>query len=318
MSPPKMLTIIASHQRPDSLGKTLGAIFESSLLPSKIIICDSSDDENHQLVRQQIEAAERYLGIRLELIRSEIPSAAMQRNMAIELVDLSQYDYVQIIDDDTRPTRNHNKKIVDFLHLELDFVGASGCTPSTKTEKTLASLPQAAAAFAFRLFGLEGKKEGSVTLACVGLPVGSSNEKTHVETEWLYGCATWRSKVLEDIRFNDRLRGGSLFDDVELSVRAAQKGKLAVIPSAVLEHDLSPIGRENRDLFLFRFNRNRFLVAQVMNFKALRFFSIVASGVFLATVEIWFFVRGQGAIHVRNANAALKGLISGIRNEEPR
>ena len=287
-------------------------------MPTKIVICDSSDDQNHQLVRQQTETAERYLDIELELIRSEIPSAAMQRNMAMELVDLSQYDYVQILDDDTRPARDHNKKIVDFLHLELDFVGASGCTPSTTAEKTLTSLPQAAAAFAFRLFGLEGKKDGSVTLACVGLPVGSSSEKTHVETEWLYGCSIWRSKVLEDIKFNDRLRGGSLFDDVELSVRAAQRGKLAVIPSAVLEHDLSPIGRESRDLFLFRFNRNRFLVAQVMRFKAARYFSIVASGVFLATVEIWFFVTGRGAIHVRNAKEALKGLISGIRNEEPR
>ena len=64
------------------------------------------------------------------------------------------------------------------------------------------------------------------------------------EVDWLSGCSmSFRRAVFETFSFNEQFNGYGLGEDVDLSYRVRQQGRLLVTPEARIEHLQSPVNR---------------------------------------------------------------------------
>jgi GT2 family glycosyltransferase len=65
-----------------------------------------------------------------------------------------------------------------------------------------------------------------------------------IDVDWLSGCSmSFRRRVFDRLRFDEGLPGYGLGEDVDLTYRVAQMGRLVVTPAARLQHLQSPTNR---------------------------------------------------------------------------
>ena len=251
---PSVGVVIATRNRPTELQQVVNALTKQSFLPSHVVVCDSSDDIYRAQIRQIIKVAR----IKIELIETEFRSLTVQRNLALDLIlSLKSFDFIQILDDDTTPDREHLLPLSRVLSTNLDVIGVSGVTiPQwTRNRKNIMF------SFILRICGIESKNYGVVTAAGIGIPIDPKNTDIQ-KTDWLFGCSMWRATVYASHRYNSQFLGSSLCEDIEFSTRIAKTGKLLVVPSAQLFHSSAEEGRPDPFLHSYRFTRNRICVVR--------------------------------------------------------
>jgi hypothetical protein len=115
------------------------------------------------------------------------------------------------------------------------------------------------------VFLLDSKQKGVILSSGVNIPVKASpSSNIIVKTEWLIGCALWDFRKIKNLRFDNRLSGQSLGEDVLFSLNASRLGPLFVDPSVHLEHLESEKERPNQFIFYRMWVRNRyFIVSQL-------------------------------------------------------
>jgi GT2 family glycosyltransferase len=103
----------------------------------------------------------------------------------------------------------------------------------------------------------------------VNIPViTSTSSHKIVQTEWLIGCALWDFQKIKDLRFDNRLFGQSLGEDVLFSLKASRIGPLVVDLRTYLEHTESGKERPNQFEFYRMWVRNRYyIVSELTNKK---------------------------------------------------
>lgn len=218
-----------------------------TLKPSQIIIIDASNEENRVLTES---IKDKNIIYRISNIRS----AAIQRNIALDLVD-KKNRYVAILDDDILITPNYLERCLNLIQISK-AIGISGVAIPTKkvTKTNKLNLIK-------RLFFLESKFGGLVTAGGINLPIKTNQSGSLLfETKWLIGCAFWDNRKLGNLRFCNEFLGQSLFEDVLFSIQASKMGTLLVDSTLVLQHLEAETSRPNLQEFYFMWVVNRYEV----------------------------------------------------------
>ena len=245
-----MLTvIIPTRNREKELNNLLGALGQTSNAIDEIIIIDSSDENSHNQIYNS--------KTKIVYHRTLIKSAAIQRNIGMSFVD-TRCKYLSFLDDDVLPNVDYFDKLIDTLK-NNNAIGVSGIAINSK--KLNKKKKNALSTIYRYIFLLDSKRKGVILNSGVNIPVMKSTNSHKIEqTEWLIGCALWDFQKIKDLRFDNRLFGQSLGEDVLFSLKASRIGPLVVDLKTYLEHTESGIERPNQFEFYRMWIRNRYYI----------------------------------------------------------
>jgi GT2 family glycosyltransferase len=245
-----MLTvIIPTRNREENLKQLLKALGYMNNVLDKIIVIDSSDKKCNDL----IVTGNAKIIYNHTLIRS----AAIQRNIGMSFVDDS-CKFLFFLDDDVLPNKDYFNNLISTL-INNNAIGVSGIAVNSKIFK---KVKKNRLSIIYRyIFLLDSKKEGVILKSGVNIPV-IPGRRSHeiVKTEWLIGCALWDFQKIKNLRFDNRLHGQSLGEDVLFSLKASRIGPLFVDSRTYLEHSESAIERPNQFEFYRMWIRNRYYI----------------------------------------------------------
>lgn len=274
--------IIPTYNRVKELEESLDSIIIQTTIPKEIIMVDDSDNaEIENLVgHRKYEFKEK--DILLRYIRNEKQrSSAIARNIGIEN---ATGDILYFFDDDVilEPDflQTMNKTFID----NPVYMGGMGTIlglPMLSVTGRLINL--------FRRFFLLQHDYGNGKFQKSGFPrhpYGTSNFK---EVEVLGGCVmAYRTDILKEFKFDEKLTGYSYLEDVDLSRRVSYKYKLFYNPAAELEHrhgsgrgnirDRKKMYMVNHRYFFFKnfYSRNKmFVVAHWWSILGLIVYSLI-------------------------------------------
>lgn len=225
--------VVCTRDRPDEVRACLESVRWQTVVPVHVLVVDASADERTRRVVDEL-ARSWPGGSRLEHLAAA-PGLTRQRNAGI---DRSDGDPVLFVDDDAVLEPGYVAGVLDAFAARSDrgrpVVGVGGF---------ITNQPEHHHRAVDRWLLLDGEREGAV------LPSGR-NVRVHrlpahlLDVDWLPGCAmAYRRAVLERERPDPALGSDRNGEDVELSARIAQHGRLVVAPAARLAHLESPIGR---------------------------------------------------------------------------
>jgi len=252
-----MLTIIIpTRNRENELTNLLQALVKIKTVIDEIIIVDSSDNIFQNLYQ--------FSKLKINYVQTDIKSAAIQRNIGMSLVK-ENCKLLAFLDDDVIPNKEYFNDLIYTL-IKNSATGVSGLAINSKKNENFSSKKLATI---FRLiFLLDSKKQGIVLKSGVNVPVkfeGNTNKITR--SQWLIGCALWDFQKIKEVRFDTRLFGQSLGEDVIFSLKASKSGSLLVNAEVYLEHTESMKERPNHFNFYRMWVRNRYYIVKEISTK---------------------------------------------------
>ena len=109
---PSVGVVIATRNRPSELQRVVAALAKQSIIPDQVVICDSSDVQ----YRTQVRRITSSTNLDIQLIEPQSQSLTVQRNLALDLIlEFNSLNFIQILDDDTKPDIGHLRKLSDVL-----------------------------------------------------------------------------------------------------------------------------------------------------------------------------------------------------------
>lgn len=246
-----MITVVVpTRNRPDLLNQLISNVLPMLKNEDKIIIIDSSD------LGLQSQNLQTMSGI--SYVITNIKSAAVQRNIGIDLISTS--DYVFFLDDDVIPPKDYFSDCVKTLK-DSRAVGVSGVAINPKTIETFTKKKS----ILHRIFLLDSSKSGSLLKSGVNVPVRTLKSGVK-EVDWLIGCSAWVYSAICDTRFEYDFIGQSLGEDVIFSTRMKNKGKLVTNSNILLIHEESTIERPSRKEYWKNWVQSRYRIIKVAKF----------------------------------------------------
>ena len=303
--------VVATYSRPLELAKALTFISTQAVKPVAVVVVDSSPSEDALKTKEACSNSPENLSV--TYLKSNTASSTVQRNEGIEELLKHNLDFIQVLDDDTMPSVDYCQRLIEVLLKYPSAVGASGVTVPTPPKPTFT---QSVGRFIFVLFGLESYRGGSVSPAGCGIPVWRRSTSIQ-QVEWLFGCSMWRVNIFEKLRFNNRLVGAALAEDLHFSILASREGKLFVDPKAHLGHSYSPIERPDQAKFAYRFARNRWYVVRDMRFPIIAIPMYVISNAFLGFISLLAAIRKPSSMGFKASSNYIKGMVDAWRDVPP-
>ena len=225
---PRHEVLVCTRNRAAELRTCLEHVARSRSLPG-VLVVDSSDTAAS---REVVEAfAKGQPGMNVVYIHTH-PGLTRQRNVALARASAS---VVHFIDDDSYVEPGYFEEILRvFDSAEPEVAGVGGFQTNGGDHK---------ASRLKRLFFLSGEP-GEVTRAAWNVELHTVPTRP-VSVDWLSGCSmSFRLDVARTLRFDERMTGYSLGEDVEFCIRLRAAGyRLLVAPNARLWHDESPNNR---------------------------------------------------------------------------
>jgi len=250
-----MITIIIpTRNREKELTNLLQSLTVIKTLIDEIIIVDSSDSNSHNL-----NSFNKY---KINYHHTNIKSAAIQRNIGMALVN-ENCKLLAFLDDDVLPGEEYFNQLSNVL-TENNAIGVSGLAINyNKSEKNgrnkLATLYR-------QIFLLDSKIQGIVLKSGVNVPIKCEENLSKIaKSQWLIGCALWDYQKIKKLRFDTRLFGQSLGEDVIFSLKASKIGPLFVNAGVRLDHTESTIERPNHFDFYRMWVRNRYYIVKELS-----------------------------------------------------
>jgi len=246
--------VIPTHDRPESLSRTVEALLRQSLLPDEIIIVNDHEADIPPAVGESITAA----GVSFEYCRlqSPRPSASASRNHGMKL---ATGGILVMIDDDVLPPTDCLAKIAEMYALAPPgSIAAIG--------PRIASLPPKNR-FGRWLWGVLAKVLGELRWApraCAGryAAVPAKLRRCLEPGRPLSGSLmTVRREIADEYRFDEEFFSGGyvLGEDRDFSLRIARDRPVFLATDLVVMHDPHPGGRPDR------FRMGRMLVSSTLH-----------------------------------------------------
>ena len=207
------------------------------------------------------------------------------------------------LDDDVIPQVDYIEKILKNFE-NKKVVGDSGLAVSKSFKR-----PSQKNSLIKRLFLLDSKIEGSITLGGINVPFSKNipHEKPQLKSSWLIGCAAWKFSKINKLRYMN-FYGQSLFEDVIFSHEMAKHGQLIVDKSIKFEHEESLIGRPNFREFYEMWVFNRYFVVRKLNKNPVRYLAFHWTNLGkLLQISVEVICSREGSVQKMN------GFISGYR-----
>jgi GT2 family glycosyltransferase len=315
----RIAVVIATYGRPNSLTKVLEGLRAQTLAPDRIVIVDATPNA----ILQKPPYLQSIDGLKIDYLVSRIGSLPAQKNLGIDfLMKNWAGDFIQILDDDTKPREDFIEHLADFLNRNPGFVGASGLCMSDDDEYATSVWVEKTGwekvkQNCFRVFGLDSRRPGIVTRGGVGTFTDPNIEVT--ETQWLHGTSMWRFALFSDQMYDPSLLGSALCEDLDFSIRALRKGKLATISAARIEHEMSPENRPDWPLHYYRFSRNRLLLFKSENPLTLRVGNYVVANIAISlSLLAKYMLHPWDRSMVRAFFNVYKGMFDGFQNKPPK
>ena len=229
----KITVAIPTRNRPLLLLQLLNALSDQTKKIDTVIVVDSSDHDKMLLIDDMD------FGLNIVWHSTNIKSAAVQRNIALDMIEIS--DLVVFLDDDVVPESTYIEKICSPFS-DSSVIGVSGIARSP--DGYIRKRPSGAIGLFKRVFFLDSIHDGNLLRSGIPVPIRETTGVA-VDVEWLIGCAAWRTSSIATLRFETDFIGGSLGEDVIFSARAKQLGRLVVLSGLILPHLESQVSREN-------------------------------------------------------------------------
>jgi GT2 family glycosyltransferase len=225
-----VLVAICTKDRPDELRQCLTAL-AASTIDVECLIIDAGALHPAAEVCAEIGSS---TGMRISRLEHR-PHLAAQRNLAVDTAVARGEEVLVFVDDDVRVEHDTIERLSDRLVGE-PTLAAVGAVVADEP------IPRQVAVKAF--FQLWSRRLGVVQRSgrnVLGhLPQGPFPR----DVQWLSTCAVaFRLSALGDLRFDERLRGYSYGEDLDLTFRLGRRSRLAVDELARVTHGLSPSGR---------------------------------------------------------------------------
>lgn len=222
---PRLSFIVPTRNRPHDIRSLLGNLSEQSVLPDQVIIVDSSDDPQPELVAE-------FPGLNISYHEFDgEPSAAAQRNAGLEYVP-DQMEFIGFVDDDILFEPDAFEKMLAFWQTAPEDVCGAGFNLVEQEKDLRPGLKKSRLASGLGLYRPEtGAVAPSGWHARLGHVPGNS------QVEWLSTSAVlWRREVLEKHRFDSFFQGYSYLEDLDFSYAVSRECKLMIIADAGFHH----------------------------------------------------------------------------------
>jgi GT2 family glycosyltransferase len=230
---PSVSVVICTKDRPAELSLCLDSLTRQTRMPTEVIVVDSS-------IASQ-EAAVRMFGARVPSgctvnFLHTAPGLTRQRNIGVQEASAS---VILFLDDDTILDENYIQGIASVYEQDTEAriggVGGAIVPDPTLSESWLRS--------AFRrIFLLPSFGRGRIKRS--GYQEFAFSPREFLEVEFLSGCnMSYRREVFEYLRFDERLTGYSLGEDLHFSYAVSRRWRLVLTPHARLEHREAAVGR---------------------------------------------------------------------------
>jgi len=248
---PTHAVVICTRNRPADVETLLGSLSAQKSEPFVVLVVDASDPDEAREVRF---ATERSTDIEVTYVPyQKSPSLARQRNFGVGQLP-SDVEIVHFLDDDVTLEPGYLEVLRELLHRERSIGGAGGLVLDERWNE----VPKWSKRVAALLFLLEPLRPGTV-LPYGGLIGPQSVDLTEpTRVQFLGGCASYRRELISRFRFDERLEGYSMDEDLDFSYRVGRSTELVVHPEAKLHHRVSPVARHSiresrRDLLVHRY-----------------------------------------------------------------
>jgi|tagenome__1003787_1003787.scaffolds.fasta_scaffold20714430_2 glycosyltransferase involved in cell wall biosynthesis len=226
------LVVICTRNRPDDLAKALTAV--DAVAPGiEVLVADSSDEAHLPEVRDAVGVHDG------ATLLACTPGLARQRNQALDWVTSHRPEttYVHFIDDDTEVLPGYVDAIVETFAARPELAGVGGVVLNQPRPRHVGTK---------RLFCLYSRTPGRV-LPSGRVTIGHYEGDEATAPVWLPGCAmSYRTASIAGRRFDDRLEGYSLGEDMYFSFALSHDHPLAIAPEARVLHHFSPQNRLSR------------------------------------------------------------------------
>ena len=240
--------VIPTRNRPILLTSLLRKLQLQTKKIGQIIVVDSSDDN--------LDIEPDTLSIpNLEYTKVLVRSAAVQRNIGLQLVEPTT-EYLVYLDDDVVPPDTYIEALISSLE-HFGAIGISGLAINPNTSLR-------GKGFFHKVFLLDSTKDGKLIGSGINVPV-RIYEGDPIKTDWLIGCSVWKFQVVKDLRFESDFHGQSLCEDVIYSQYARKRGNLYIDPNVHLKHYESQIERPQAREFWKMWVVNRRRLIKVIN-----------------------------------------------------
>ena len=248
-----MSVVVCTLDRPEPLAECLRSLAAQRRPPDDVLVVDAG----RRAPADGVVAGAAAHGLRVRRLASE-PGLPRQRNRGI---DAAEGDVVLFLDDDVVLDPGYLQALLDVYASDPD--GRIGGVGGAQVPDPTPAEPWHRRAWT-RLFLLESYGRGRVKRS--GHVEYCLSPSAPVDVEFLSGCnMSFRRAVLDRVRFDERLAGYALGEDIEMSHRVARAWRLVLTPAARCDHRHVAGGRPARDDFraMAVFNKYLFFREQV-------------------------------------------------------
>ena len=245
---PSLSVVICTKDRPQELAMCLRSVATQSLAPLELVVVDASEVACHAPLAEYRDVAG---GTTVHHVVAR-PGLPRQRNLGARL---TRGDVVVFLDDDVVLEPEYLAAIARVYAADVDGriggVGGAQIPDPTPREGRLRRL-------ATRIFLLGSYGRGIVKRS--GRPEYLFAPRDRTEVEHLSGCnMSYRREVVVALRFDERLNGYALGEDLRFSYRVSRDWRLVLTPEARLDHRHRGNGRPEGDAYRTMAVLNRFL-----------------------------------------------------------
>ncbi len=289
--PKRLAVVVATKDRPLEIVRLVDNLRMQIRQPERVIIVAAGQAAPSPTLASGCP-------FQLDIVDHHPPSAAAQRNHGIALA-AEDCDLIALIDDDIVLEADAFERVERF-YCSASAVGVLGVGLNLIDANQATRWRRLKCNPLIDRLGLYPSRPGGVALSGWQGIMGTVCVDTDVD--WLSTqAAVWRAEILGDLGgFDERLTSYSYLEDLELSWRARQRGRLLVLASARYAHRACQIGK----IDAFAFGRT-----EVRN----RLYFVAKHGFSRWRCVVGLFIRGAMTAvaalmgHDRNAFERLRG-----------
>ncbi len=265
-----------------------------------ILVLDASATH---ATRDVCESLIGQIGASLRLIyrRANHAGLARQRNEAVAICRQLGAEIIHFIDDDTEVSADYFAAIEQRLAADPAIAGVGGIIVNQPTVRFVGLK---------RLFLLGSRKRGTVLRSGRNILGQYPGTAASDHVDWLSGCSmSFRITAFDGLAFDSALQGYSFGEDYDFTFRVSRRHRLAVEPSALCVHHLTPTMRGSR-----RTHARLRTEATHRWVKQNRIFGMSAAAFWWSVLGEFLLSLGHGVFYGdRDSLHTARGVVDGVR-----